>query len=483
VALALSLTACVDEEIVYRDRELFDTPPTGAQGFLGFSNTDDKLTTCGNCHVGHQTKWHETAHAGAFEALGTNAAATCEGCHTVNQLGNVFDQNAGWLATKDARYQNVQCESCHGPGLAHVQNPSKATIPSVLAPFGVGADGKSGCGECHGGSHTPLAEEWAESGHGTLELSKAVAPRSACRQCHTGEDALISWGINVNFAEKSTVVGDSLQNLTITCAVCHDPHARNHEKQLRFAVDAANEEENLCMKCHHKRGVPDLSSPQRGPHSEQGPILLGYGGWWPPNLEIPGGNIVGTHGSERNPRLCAGCHLNRFTFTDPLTNQQFTGTPHTFEAIPCLDATGKPIINGTCLDTERTFKTCAGSGCHGSENVARSLMNVAELRLKNLADEVNRLLLIVQPNWRACRSADNCGATSPFNAKDGKYTTAEGAAFNYELVYSGGTKDAAVHNPFLVEALLTATIRQVKTDYNITSASLVNLENQLQAAR
>jgi hypothetical protein len=32
VALVLALTGCVDERIVYRDRELFATPPTGAAG-------------------------------------------------------------------------------------------------------------------------------------------------------------------------------------------------------------------------------------------------------------------------------------------------------------------------------------------------------------------------------------------------------------------------------------------------------------------
>jgi predicted CXXCH cytochrome family protein len=479
VALVLGLAGCVDEEIVYRDRQLFTTPPTGAAGFLGFSKAEEKLTVCGNCHAGHQAKWIETAHASAYAALGATPAAACEGCHTVNQLGNVVDANAGYLAAKDARYQNVQCESCHGPGLEHVQNPSKATVPSVLAPFGASIENKIGCAECHGGAHIPIAEEWTGSGHGTLEASSSVAPRTACRECHTGEGALQTWGFNVNYAEKATVIGDSLRNLTITCAVCHDPHASNHERQLRFPIDALTEEENLCMKCHHKRGVPDLTSQNRGPHSEQGPILLGYGGWWPPNLEQPAGKIVGTHGSERNPRLCAGCHLNRFTFTDPLTNQQFTGTPHTFEAIPCVDGDGRPIVNGTCTDTQRTFRTCTGSSCHGSEDVARSLLGVAETRLKNLADDIDNLLLIVQPNWRTCRANNTCGATSEFNANDGRYTTAEGAAFNYELVYSGGTKDAAVHNPFLLEALLTATIRQLRTDYNLTASS-IDLASQLQ---
>jgi predicted CXXCH cytochrome family protein len=483
VALALSLTGCVDEQIVYRDRELFDTPPTGAAGFLGYSKAEDKLTVCGNCHVGHQTKWQETAHAGAWQTLEASgrAATLCEGCHTVNQLGNLVEQNGGYQATKDARYEDVQCESCHGPGLNHVSNPSKGTVPSVLAPLTVAVDLKTGCGECHSGSHHPFVSDWAASAHGRMP-NVSPTTRPTCRDCHTGEDALKAWGVNTNFLEKSTVVGDSLKNLPIGCAVCHDPHAKNEEGQLRFPVDVPSEEENLCMKCHHKRGQVDFASQNRGPHSPEGPVLLGYGGWWPPNLEIPGGKLVATHGSERNPKLCAGCHLNRFTVTDPATNQPLTVTGHTFEATPCLDTNGIPVPNGTCTSTQRTYRACTGSGCHGSEAVARSAEATAELRVKALGDEVDRLLMIIQPNWKTCRGGNSCGATSQFNSTDTKFTTAEGAAFNFELVYTTAKvfkPSSTIHNPFLVEALLTATIRQLKTDYSITSASLVSLELQL----
>jgi predicted CXXCH cytochrome family protein len=483
VALALALTGCVDEKIVYRDRELFATPPTGAAGFLGYSKAEEKLTVCGNCHIGQQTKWQETAHAGAWVSLAESghSQAFCEGCHTVGQLGNALATAGGWDATKDDRYKDVQCESCHGPGLTHVQNPSKATIGGVLAPVGVGAQMDGGCLECHTGTHHPFAEEWSASAHGTMSHSASAATRAACRDCHTGEDALKSWGINANYAEKATMLGDSLRNMPITCAVCHDPHATQGAGQLRFPVDVPNEESNLCMKCHHKRGQPDLTAQQRGPHSPEGPVLLGYGGWWPPNLDMPGGQIVATHGSERNPKLCAGCHLNKFTVNDPATgNFAFQATGHTFEAIPCLDATGKPVVNGNCAATERTYRTCTGAGCHGSEAVARSAMLTTELRMQSLTDELDRLLRLVQPNWRTCRGSNTCGANSEFNANDGRYTTAEGAAFNFDL---GMRKSAAIHNPFLVEALLTATIRQVKTDYNITSPTLVDLELQLKGHR
>ncbi len=41
-------------------------------------------------------------------------------------------------------------------------------------------------------------------------------------------------------------------------------------------------------------------------------MLLGQAGWWPPGIEVDG-DIVATHGTERNPRLCATCHVNSTT--------------------------------------------------------------------------------------------------------------------------------------------------------------------------
>jgi predicted CXXCH cytochrome family protein len=266
--------------------------------------------------------------------------------------------------------------------------------------------------------------------------------------------------------------------MQITCAVCHDPHANHEEGQLRFPIDTPNEEENLCMKCHHKRGTPDVTT-FRGPHSPEGPVLLGYGGWWPPNLQFTGGKIEATHGSAANPRLCAGCHINKFSYKDA-TGATINGTGHTFEAIPCLDANGAPVVKGTCGTSERTFQTCTGAGCHGSENVARSALITAELRMVALTEELDRTLQKVHANWKTCRTNNSCGAGSPFNTADGAYTTAEGAAFNYDL---GLRKSTAVHNPFLLEALLTASIKQVKTDYNITSPSLVDLSIQLKPGK
>ena len=63
-----------------------------------------------------------------------------------------------------------------------------------------------------------------------------------------------------------------------------------------------------------------------------------------------------------------------------------------------------------------------------------------------------------------------------FSDTDGKYTTGEGAKFNLSLSRAPG---AYVHNPFLIEALMTATIKQITADYGIPAANKVNLNNIL----
>jgi predicted CXXCH cytochrome family protein len=458
IAGTLATSACTDETIVFRDRELFETPVAAAAGFVGYTDETTKLTVCGNCHVGPQSQWEESGHADAWAGLqdSGHAQAFCEGCHTVNELGNVATETAGYNATQEDRYHDVQCESCHGPGLDHVTSPADANIP--LAPMDASVDGTLGCGECHQGAHHPFAEEWSQSRHG--DMYEGAQGRAACQSCHTGEGALLAFGVNDPYIEKG---GDAVGNhFSITCAVCHDPHGTDFDAQLRFSIQIPDEDQNLCMKCHHKRGIPDPTS-SRGPHSPQGPLLIGDAGWWPPNLDLGPGDIVATHGSDANPTLCAGCHVNSYEVTDVTTGEfVVTATGHRFLATPCVDANGAPTADQNCADTEKNYEGCAVAGCHGSATGARAAMLASTLRLQNLATEIDRLVALVP--------------ASEFDTSDGKFTTGEGAKFN------GGFADFAgssAHNPFLVEALMIASINQMKTEYGLAVSAEVSLQRQL----
>jgi predicted CXXCH cytochrome family protein len=445
----IAVGSCVDEKIVYRNAQ-FPQPAVAAKNFVGYSQADTKQVTCGNCHIDQQTKWSATKHAKAWADLKASGHSTgaCEACHSVNDKGNaVTDTASGYRSTKDVRYQDVQCESCHGPGLEHIKAPAIANRP--LPSIAVKVGGDNGCSERHTGVHTPFVEEWASSRHGIVET--APSTRAECIGCHTAQGALNAFGVNTNYVEKA-----STTPLPLTCAVCHDPHDAAQPHQLRFAVDAPNLEQNLCMRCHQRRSVPDPTT-ANGPHSPQGPTLLGTAGWFPPLLIAQGiTEITATHGSQSaNPKLCATCHVVRATITDKATGAfTFQSTGHNFHAVPCVDDKGIPTTNDTCAITQRTFAACASSGCHATEAAARSAMISSQSTVDNLVAQLNALLARVP--------------ATEFKTGDSKITTAEGAKFNVGLATSTGQP---VHNPFLIRTLLTASIQQVKQDYGLASVS------------
>lgn len=460
---AFAINGCVDEQIVYRDRELFSPVQTAAGGFIGYSEVATKLTVCGNCHIGQQDEWDETAHATSWATLQASAGKQpfCEACHSVSQLGNTTTVAGGSETVKDARYQDVQCESCHGPGLTHVQNPDGS---QPLAPMKVDTMATYGCAECHNGTHQPFVEEWRSSGHGAALAYPAGRPE--CQQCHRGQQVLAAWNVKANYTEKN-----STEHLAITCGVCHDPHRKDFAGQTRFRVDTPRMEEHLCARCHNKRAVPDSASSQGlSPHSPESELLIGDAGWFPPGANINPGQILGTHGSTANPKLCATCHVVKYQVTDKATGAfVFNSTGHTFAAIACKDAKGIPV-GGDCdmTVTARTFKGCLGSGCHGSEVGAASALAVSTTRIRALTDELGALLLRADPNLEA--------AGGEIDSRTPVFTVAEGSLFNWKLAQERGADNAnplmkvaasTVHNPFLMEALLRASIVEMKRKYNL----------------
>ena len=82
--------------------------------------------------------------------------------------------------------------------------------------------------------------------------------------------------------------------------------------------------------------------------------------------------------------------------------------------------------------------------------------------LENVADlaELDALLALVP--------------ATEFDSSDGVLTIAEGANFNAGL---GDIESSAVHNPFLTEALLTASIDAVMTEYGLPLLTDVDLGN------
>lgn len=469
LAAVLALSAsCVSEKTVYRD-VTGPTPPAAAGNFAGYARNDTKQTVCGNCHFDLQTAWVQTGHASAWQNLmaSGHASDACKDCHSVSANGNGATTKVGYSATQDPRYQDVQCESCHGGGWLHVKSPTIDNRPLASIAVDETEGSKFGCGGCHSGAerggHEPFVDQWKVSAHAYVDPTPSSPDeRGSCGKCHVGQDALAALDtLNTNYVERNSTTAQP-----IVCVVCHDPHAKKNDKQLRFSVSTADTSKNLCMKCHNRSQVANLAS-SRGmiPHAPETGTLLGYAGWFVDSLMTPpsqGGAVIATHGSAANANTCATCHVSRYQVTDA-NGLVLQATGHTFNATPCLDSLDRPLAkDNNCDASRRSFKSCVASGCHGSEAVARSALVTATNRIQTLAETI--LDMYKNPTIAAdtLKSVKNVARGAMFNAR-----IASGGHSEEVLDRMGGNIYAGptAHNPFLLEQLLTNSIKAMQKQY------------------
>ncbi|MDP3911716.1 MAG: cytochrome c3 family protein [Gemmatimonadales bacterium] len=514
VAVAL-FGACTDERIVYRDIR-FNPPLDSVNGFLGYFDASTKQTTCGNCHVGVQGEWKDTKHADAWADLQASgqASAGCNDCHTVSQLGNFVGTPAGYAVVPDSAYHDVQCESCHGPGLAHVENPDiDASHP--LASIQVDTGVVTSCSGCHTGVHTPFVEQWKQSAHGSGP-GFAGATYAACLPCHEGRAAIaLMFGDNSNYIEKG---GATPQR--IGCVACHNPHGSPYEHQLRAPLDEPSRQQ-LCVKCHSRIGTPPWSvassgtATSRGAHGAQGLLVIGENvGWIPPGFAYDTTQMASSHGTSANTKLCATCHVVRTTITDELTGAfTFQSVGHTFEAIPCPDANGLPVPCKDAVppDTVHDFTACSTGNCHiGGPQVARLAYQTLKGELNNFLDQIwidgnaNGIIdsagtgldagLIPELMARALRPGATAADSAELSFRNNVTSAAKGTLWNAALAATedrshflsgrsfGNTFSThmasgnGVHNPFLLKALLTSSIAALQTTYGLSAPQQPSLE-------
>ncbi len=105
---------------------------------------------CRECHEEQYKQWEETKHAQAFNTL------LDQNRHWVPQLQKRyvtgFGSDTGFQSFPKSEYfLHVQCETCHGPGMEHVEGMG-------TAPIRRGED-QSMCVQCHTSEFTPKFEE------------------------------------------------------------------------------------------------------------------------------------------------------------------------------------------------------------------------------------------------------------------------------------------------------------------------------------
>lgn len=301
-----------------------------------------------SCHSGGSVaEWEETAHAHAWASLQESGhpASYCNPCHTVGYEGELG--NSGYDEAPIAKFEDVQCENCHGPASEHPANPVGGTIE-------VSFDADN-CGICHEGSHHPYMSEWEESPHNFDAGSAHGAPvNGGCEGCHEGVAAAerLAGDLSVFYggAPYGTAPRDTMDHpiAGIVCSTCHDPHSDENPGQIRAVDDVplvtANGESpviteggtgKLCMHCHHARRAPEPQIEEGydhfGPHANpQADMMAGKSAFhgvapqdfvWARPVHL---NVVNS---------CKTCHLNMAEYT---SEAEPAVTGHTF--LPTVEA-------------------------------------------------------------------------------------------------------------------------------------------------
>ncbi|MFZ0391339.1 MAG: multiheme c-type cytochrome, partial [Calditrichia bacterium] len=341
--------------------------PTETPYYVGSS-------VCANCHGNKNTAWAMTAHADAWASLHTSghASPSCYPCHSVGYEGP--DGNGGFDEVPIEKFQDVQCENCHGAGSEHIQSPSSNLLTLT---FDV-----QNCGKCHEDAHHPYMEQWEESGHSFDPITGAhgAPTRGSCQGCHEGVSAAIRLSDassafyggggdtrdTLNYHGISGNINSSIEMglQPITCQTCHDPHSADNPGQLRTSKDitlvngqvlSENSTAQLCVQCHHARHSGEEQVPTGdahfGPHpSTQGDVVYGMNGYEEVN---PGMTFVSSgHGKIHN--ACAACHVYMTDF-DPIAGT--TNVGHTFEprVEACQDCHGANVSSFEDIQAKKDF--------------------------------------------------------------------------------------------------------------------------------
>jgi DmsE family decaheme c-type cytochrome len=241
---------------------------------------------------------------------------TCTTCHA--EESKKFDSNPHAKLALEHGGKGVTCESCHGPGKAHVESGGDKTKifgPATATAKAVDAT----CLGCHAGAHP----NFLRSPHAKANVScvschtvhqavpetvllKAKQP-ALCFQCHTD----IKPAFDMPFHHR---VNEGL----VKCSDCHDPHGTFGNNNLKSTAD----QNAICTKCHTETRGPFVYEHAavkaegclgcHTPHGSQNARLLNM-----PNVNtlcnqchspVAAGTVhsMGAGSSELTP--CTSCH-------------------------------------------------------------------------------------------------------------------------------------------------------------------------------
>ncbi|MFN2238916.1 MAG: cytochrome c3 family protein [Thermoanaerobaculia bacterium] len=191
-----------------------------------------------------------TAHAQGN--AGQAGSETCRGCH--EELFFRYEKNVHSGTGAQKRLPGrIGCESCHGAGAAHAEDPS---VKTGLIPFTPGDESQSikACLACH------VADRMV----GGFERASHGRHRVACHSCHASPHADTSREPRrdlVYGGEMAPGIGSNLKRDGVElCLECHAEQRGRFSMPYRHPV---TERAVACVSCHNPHKDQDSNARRR----------------------------------------------------------------------------------------------------------------------------------------------------------------------------------------------------------------------------
>jgi len=226
----------------------------------------------------------------------------CDGCHSV-------DYN---IQTKTVSEWNVGCEKCHGPGSAHMRQPSQATIVNPARLNTIQATNV--CLQCHSQGqplHNPINGKYYDWPVG-YQVGMDLSNYWKLEEHKLGEQTFTHFAdgtAHKNRMQGNDFVQSAMYTHGVSCNSCHDVHGTENNADLLKPANA------MCLECH-------------GPNSPNGPHQA--------TVEAHTHHPAGSLGNE-----CVSCHMPKIEPEIADVNVR----SHTFRFVPPSETASLKIPN------------------------------------------------------------------------------------------------------------------------------------------